>query len=248
MIQADIIELDACHSVMSEINQILKKESPNEGTVWMTPYQHQGRGQMGNVWKSNPHENLLMGMILYPTFLPVDEQFLVSKAVALGITDALGQEVENIRIKWPNDIYWKDKKLGGILIEGSIIGSTLQSMLIGAGININQTKFDTELPNPVSLKQITGEDDSPKYIAEEIRNSILYWYSVLFEDREHVNTEYLKRLIGYKQKMVFEDTNGEFIGEIMDVEPSGRLLILDDTNKPRYYWFKDVAHKVTSIV
>lgn len=245
MIKADIIELDACHSIMSEINQILKKETPNEGTVWVTPYQHEGRGQMGNTWKSNPHENLLMALILYPSFLPINEQFLVSKVVALGIVDALSQEIDELTIKWPNDIYWRDKKLGGILIEGSVCGSKLQNLLIGAGININQTKFDAELPNPVSITQITGTTESPIYLAEEIRSSILYWYSVLFEDKERINKAYFERLYGFGHLLSFVDDEGEFKGCITDVEPSGRLLIVDETNKPRYYWFKEVVHRVS---
>lgn len=242
MIEQCIIEIGPCGSVMSEIKHLLKERRANEGTMWITPYQYSGRGQAGSSWQSEPGLNLLMGVVLYPHFLKPTNQFLISKIVALAITDVLSQYTSDISIKWPNDIYWRDNKLAGILIEGSLQGEILERMIIGAGINIHQTEFDSSIPNTISLKDITGVEYNIKQLAEDIHETILFWYAELKEDSSRIDSIYLNRLLGYNTERTFKDENGEFRGRIIDVESSGRMCLVDRQNNTRCYWFKEIEH------
>lgn len=242
MIEQCIIEIGPCESVMSEIKSLLRSHKPNEGTMWLTPFQQSGRGQAGNSWQSEPGLNLLLGMVLYPDFIDPTEQFLVSKVIALALTDVLGQYTTDISIKWPNDIYWKDKKVAGILIEGSLVGDKVERMIVGAGINVLQTTFDSSIPNPVSLKNITGIDFDLKQLAEDIHETILFWYNELKIDKDKINSLYQDRLLGYQTERKFKDADGEFMASIIDVESSGRLCLVDSGNNTRYYWFKEIEH------
>ena len=242
MIEQCIIEIGPCDSVMSAIKEQLRHHKANEGAMWITPYQLAGRGQAGNTWRSQPGLNLLSGMILYPQFLEPAEQFLISKVVALAVTDVLGQYAKGFCIKWPNDIYWNEHKIGGILIEGVLQGEKLKQMVVGLGVNIHQTEFDRSIPNPVSLTQITGVGYDIKQLAEAIHETILFWYAELKGDKNKINTIYASRLLGFKTQRTFKDASGLFSGVISGVESSGRLCVVDSQNNTRHYWFKEVEH------
>ena len=117
-----------------------------------------GRGQAGNSWESEAGKNLLFGLLFHPREVEANRQFILSQAVALSICETLSDYAEDIRIKWPNDIYWKDRKICGMLIENTLVGRCIENCIIGAGININQQTFCSDAPNPVSLRQITGKE------------------------------------------------------------------------------------------
>ena len=126
------------------------------GDIVWAERQTAGRGQRGHTWTSPEGENLTFSMVLEPRFLPVGEQFLLSEAVTLALTDTLAAYGIDTRIKWTNDIYVGDRKLVGILIEHNHAGASLSRTIAGIGINVNQTAFDPALPNPVSLAQAGG--------------------------------------------------------------------------------------------
>ena len=128
------------------------------GTVIYTPRQTAGRGQKGNSWESEPGKNLAFSMLLKRPQIPIKEQFYISEACALAVHDALAAHASGFSIKWPNDIYWHDCKICGLLIESSLDGQSIGWSILGVGININQEQFLSDAPNPVSLKQITGHD------------------------------------------------------------------------------------------
>lgn len=134
-------------------------EGAAEGTVWTTDFQTKGKGQRGNTWESARGKNLMFTLLLRPDFLPASRQFLVSQAAALGVCRYLKDKGLNAKIKWPNDIYVGDKKICGMLLEHTLGGDKLSASIAGIGINLNQTRFESDAPNPTSvLLEAPGEE------------------------------------------------------------------------------------------
>lgn len=129
------------------------------GDAFFANEQTAGKGQRGKGWQTQPGVNIILSIVAEPQPLKVSQQFILSASVALGCYDFFSSMAgEDTKIKWPNDIYWRDRKAGGILIENLITGTDWQFAIIGIGININQARFPEHLPNPVSLKQVTGRE------------------------------------------------------------------------------------------
>lgn len=139
------------------------------GNIWLALEQTAGKGQRGKLWESAPGENIIFTAVLEPNFLPLTSQILLSIAVALACYDLFSRYAgEETRLKKPNDLYWRDRKAGGILIENVIKGDQWTHAIVGIGINVNQTVFSPDLPNPVSLKQITGKTFGPLQLSKEL--------------------------------------------------------------------------------
>ena len=155
------IHLNETHSTNSYLRELImrEKEQP-EGTVVITDYQTAGRGQKGNSWESERGKNLTFSILLHPNHIPPGKQFILSQLISIAIVGVLKKYDRHFTIKWPNDIYWKEKKIAGMLIEVDLTGSSLSNAIIGIGININQRHFKSDAPNPVSLTQITGKEHS----------------------------------------------------------------------------------------
>ena len=145
-----IIHVEETHSTNSLLREWLEQEPLSTGSVIVADFQTAGRGQVGNVWESARGKNLTFSLVLYPQALPVNQQFLISQIAALSVKETLDAYTEGISIKWPNDIYWQDKKICGMLIENDLSGHNLLRSIIGIGINLNQTIFRGDAPNPVS--------------------------------------------------------------------------------------------------
>ena len=156
--QPRIIRLEETTSTNNYLRGLVGKESLPEGSIVVTEYQTAGRGQVGNTWESEPGKNLMFSIILYPDFLPANRQFLISQIAALSVKETLDAYVDGITVKWPNDSYWHDQKICGMLIENDLTGHSLYCSVIGIGININQREFLSDALNPVSLVQITGRE------------------------------------------------------------------------------------------
>ncbi len=160
IIGSHIIELKETTSTNSYTDKMLLSEKPAEGTVIIAYNQTSGKGQDQNVWESEANKNLTFSIILYPLFLNPSEQFRLIEMTSLGITDFIQRLLplqEKIKIKWPNDIYIGDRKICGTLVQNSIVGTLLSECIVGIGLNINQQEFKSDAPNPVSLKQISGD-------------------------------------------------------------------------------------------
>ena len=155
-----LIVLDETDSTNRYISQLCNElqESVAELTTVTAEFQTAGKGQRGNTWEAERGKNLLFSFVLYPTFLEARRQFILSQIVSLSIKEELDRWSDEITIKWPNDIYWRDKKICGILIENDLSGHFIGRSISGIGININQNEFHSDAPNPVSLKQITGQE------------------------------------------------------------------------------------------
>jgi BirA family biotin operon repressor/biotin-[acetyl-CoA-carboxylase] ligase len=195
-----------------------------------TDIQSAGRGQRGNTWEAEPYANLLFSLLWCPRALPANKQFSLSEAVALSIVDALALLGVTAMVKWPNDIYVADRKICGILIENSVMGSDLRSSVIGAGINLNQKSFSVNLPNPVSVVQLTGvATDIEKFI--DTLESIMVPYLGMAETekgREELHAKFMRSLWRGDGKFYpFLDaaTKKRFEASICDVEPMGHLIL-----------------------
>ena len=154
---------------------------------------------------------------------------------------------EDIRIKWPNDIYWKDRKICGMLIENTLVGRCIENCIIGAGININQQTFCSDAPNPVSLRQITGKEQEPVFIlADTIKRFKDYYRKIQQGQTEDIVRNYRERLYRHNGFHLYQDADGVFEAEIHDVEPTGHLVLTDRDGTTRRYAFKEVSHLIPS--
>ena len=211
-----------------------------EGFVVYTDHQTAGRGQQGNSWESDSGKNLLFSLLFYPKHIPINEQFLISQVVSIGIKRVLDKYAENISIKWPNDIFWNDRKMVGILIENSLQGVFIKKSIVGIGLNVNQTDFDT--PNAVSLKQITGRNYERETILEQIRENILNVY--LHWTAEQIRAEYLQMLYRKSNYFPYSAQNEIFEARITNILSDGHLELEDRTGKKRHFYFKEVQFKI----
>ncbi|MBN2263977.1 MAG: biotin--[acetyl-CoA-carboxylase] ligase [Prolixibacteraceae bacterium] len=242
IIGKNTIKLESVDSTNNYTSKLLADNKLNEGTVVLAGYQNAGRGQINNSWESEPGKNLLMSVLLYPDFLPVQHQFLLSKVVALGVRDLLACFVDEVKIKWPNDIYVGDKKIAGILIENSIMGYTIGSAIAGIGVNINQKSFLSNAPNPVSLFQLTGGFFNLDELFGMLCETIELWYGLLRSNKvDIVNEAYINALYRLGVESFYSDNDGEYLGVITGVNSIGQLLIRASNGKNKNYHFKEVA-------
>lgn len=168
-------------STNSYLSDLCNAQTCPELTSVYSSFQSAGRGQRGNSWESEAGKNLLFSFVLYPDFLEAHRQFYLSQVTALALYDVLSSYTEGISIKWPNDIYWKDKKICGTLIENDLTGIHISRSISGTGVNLNQERFYSDAPNPVSLCQITGNRYDVREILEQIMDKVADYYQRLKE-------------------------------------------------------------------
>lgn len=200
----------------------------------MTDYQTAGRGCGTNRWESERDKNLLFSLLLQPKQIPASKQFHISMAVSLSIIEVLRQYVGNLSIKWPNDIYCCNGKIGGILIENSLKGNVIKECIIGVGLNVNQRHFHSDAPNPVSIYQVCKQETDRELL---LKNILKCLDNYLYHDIKSQYCSMLYRRWGYHP---YKDKHGTFMGEIVDVEDDGHLLLRDDNAHNRRYAFKEV--------
>lgn len=234
--------LPSCQSTNDEASALIVQDEVSEGTIVITDQQTAGRGQRGNTWEAKPAQNLTFSLILKPTFLTATEQFWLNMAVSLGIYDALQPLLgDRLRIKWPNDIYVVDQKLGGILIENTLHGPHIAWSIVGIGLNANQTEFsystatslqqEAPLPNGYNLSGLLSS------LCEALEKRYLQLRS---GRREALKMSYLQTLYRYQEEHYFSSEGRSFRGAIIGVDPTGRLAIADGEHI-RYFAFKEVA-------
>lgn len=198
-----------------------------EGTAIMAENQFAGRGQHQNGWHASQGQNLTLSLLLKPTFLSIKRQFLLTQIISLGIVKALKNKVDPyIKIKWPNDIYYRDKKLGGILIENTIQGTSIKNSIIGMGINVNETNFPNFLPNPVSLSEILQTDYDLHTLLSEICSGIeAYYLQLKAGNYNSIHAEYLQNLYRIDEQHEFEINGVRKNCSIIGVSEEGLLKI-----------------------
>lgn len=210
---------------------LLGENLPPNGTLIIAQEQTSGRGLEKNIWESEPCKNLTFSLIKYPVFLRPEQQFYLNIVTSLALFDLVSSFLPKKRvfIKWPNDIYVDHKKISGILINNQISGSTLQSSIIGVGININQMKFISDAPNPVSLMQLTGKELDLDRCLERFLLAFDKYYNLLKNNDLSVLLEqYLKNmyLFGLKKEYLIR---GDLVnGSIIGIDEYGQLQIETD--------------------
>lgn len=237
-----IIHLSETSSTNHYLRQLTEKKPLPEGSVVVTDFQTAGRGQVGNTWESEAGMNLMFSLVIYPDFLPANRQFLISQIAALSVKDTLSQYTDQVMVKWPNDIYWQDRKICGMLIENDLSGHSLYCSVIGIGINLNQQIFRSDAPNPVSLTQITGM----KYDREEVLNRFMqlffgYYVWLLQEKEEEIRAAYMAALYRNDGFYLYTDTAGAFEARIHSIELTGHLVLQLRNGEQRRYAFKEVS-------
>ncbi len=211
-----------------------------ELTLVDAEFQTGGRGQVGNTWESHNGENLLFSILCHPSEVKADRQFVLSQAIALSVQQTLLQFVDDVIIKWPNDIYWQNKKICGILIECTLRGTTVNDCIIGVGLNVNQKSFESDAPNPISLAQIVGLTFNRKTLLDAIIENFCQYYDKVLQG-EDISDEYKRNLYRRKGWHQYEEPDGEmFEAEFVDVMPSGHLVLKDINENIREYEFKEV--------
>ena len=166
--------LQTVHSTNSFLRELNGGDASFDMELATTEFQTAGRGQKGNSWESEQSKNLLFSILLHPVYVQPSKQFCISEAIALAVVKSLKEIVadelvaKDFSVKWPNDIYWKNKKIAGILIENELFGSTIRDCIVGVGININQQIFLSDAPNPVSLYNILGVNTNVEEVLDDI--------------------------------------------------------------------------------
>ena len=163
---------------ITSTNDEARNRHYSHGDIITAEFQTAGRGQRGNRWSSRVGENLMLSLVLEPTFLHASRQFLLSEAVALGLVDTLAEFGIAARIKWTNDIYVGDRKICGVLIEHDLRGAHLARTIVGIGLNINQVEFDPALPNPTSMCLLAGHEFDREEVLQTLARKIMARYNV----------------------------------------------------------------------
>jgi BirA family transcriptional regulator, biotin operon repressor / biotin---[acetyl-CoA-carboxylase] ligase len=240
IIGSKLIFFETLPSTNNHAAQLLKKDNLREGTIVYANYQSAGRGYSSNKWHSEPGKNLLISTVLYPYFISPADEFSISMTISLGIYDFLARFTPGCSIKWPNDIYVNDDKIAGILIDGSISGNQIEYVIAGIGLNINQMEFPSEIPNPVSLRRITGIEYNLTECLEMLASDLDKRYKHLVGgEMERIREEYKLRLYRMNEWCQFKDNNGLYKGKILDVHDDGRIVIEKQNGKTEEYYFKE---------
>lgn len=237
----DIEFLSKTDSTNARLREQLSLGDLKEFSVLYTDYQVSGRGQRGNSWESENAKNLLFSIYLAPQFVPVKSQFLISQIASLSVAEALAQYTTNITIKWPNDIYWNQKKICGMLIEHNLSNQMLSQSIIGIGLNVNQKTFVSNAPNPVSLSNIIGRDVNREALLEDILERLNEYYNQLKSGNENLIIENYHRSLFRKEGYhLYSDKDGSFLAKIVRVELDGRFVLSTLSGELRSYLFKEV--------
>ena len=223
---------------------LLAKTTPSEGTVISAGYQEAGRGQIGSSWTATAGKNLLLSTILYPKWLVAQQQFLLSRAMALAVADTISMYLgARAQVKWPNDVYFGDKKLAGILIQNSLAGKYLQWSVVGIGLNVNEATFPGELPKAGSMYTVSDQEFDLATVQQSLFKRLEQRYLQLKNKPSITRAEYLQNLYRYQEWHQFQEAqSGQFFsGQIIGVQENGKLAIQKQDNNVQYFDLKEVV-------
>ena len=215
--------------------QELKSTKVMEGTVFQTASQTNGKGQRGRVWNSEKNVNLLSSFVFYPNFVKSEKQFVLVQLVSLAVKDLLSNYImDDVKIKWPNDIYVNDLKIAGVLIESTMKGSFLASSIWGIGLNVNQRLFDNA-PNATSLILETGKGYNLEMLLSELSFYLEKRYLSVKNSLKVLNQEYKAALYRKDQVCDFELGTEIFSLMVKGVDESGQILLEDTFGRVNAY-------------
>ena len=236
-------------------NRWLREHGGEEELAVSTDYQTAGRGCGQNSWESERGQNLLFSVLLHPTKVAATDQFILSMANALALRDSLACYIDDVSIKWPNDIYWKDSKICGTLIETTLQGQHIKDCIIGTGINVNQSRFSSDAPNPVSLRQILGHEVNRQDLLQKVLDNLAKYMDMVGADIpspregsgvgicswEFIRTHYRHHLYRREETWPYRFNDGsEKPCKLVDVTDDGHLLLQYDNRDTYRLAFKEV--------
>lgn len=234
-----VIHLPKCHSTNTVASELLASQPANEGTIVIADHQLAGRGQRGNSWESEPGKNLTFSIILCPSFLHPRQQFELTVITSLAVAVTLEKfGLEEVCIKWPNDVYVGTKKIAGILIENTIKANVIESAVVGIGVNVNQQDF--AIDSATSLKLLAGREIEKDLLLKELSGCFEAYYLQLRAGKiSELRSLYLSKMLGFGVQRAFVDTGGTFFGSVVGVDSVGKLEVLrgDDI---RQYSLKEI--------
>ncbi|GBU08372.1 biotin--[acetyl-CoA-carboxylase] ligase [Bacteroidales bacterium] len=239
----NIIAYRSLGSTNLQLKELAAQKELLSGTCLTTEEQWAGRGQRGSSWESETGKNLIFS-VYYKLDLPIEWNFYLVEVAALSIKKVLDNYCKFISIKWPNDIYYKDKKIAGILIENDLQGKKISSSIMGIGLNVNQTSFISDAPNPISLIQILNKEINRQDILEKILKEMNLLVQQILTNKLNIHEQYNACLYRKNELRPYRDDGGEFLAEILEVDTEGFLHLKTDKNELRKYTFKEVKYLV----
>jgi BirA family transcriptional regulator, biotin operon repressor / biotin---[acetyl-CoA-carboxylase] ligase len=241
------IHVESVGSTNSYASEMMRQIELSEGSVIYSFSQLSGRGQRGNFWESEPNKNMALSIVLYPRFLSVDMQFLLTKMTSLAVSDLMAEILResnksaNVSIKWPNDIYVNDKKIAGILIENTLKETSIQSAVIGIGINVNQKEFNST-KGAVSLITLVEIEMDLQEVLERLCEFFEARYLQLKSNKlEHIDKAYLDRLYRIETWADYRDEQGVFQGRITGVSANGKLQLELKSGEVKSFGLKEIG-------
>ncbi|MDR1408287.1 MAG: biotin--[acetyl-CoA-carboxylase] ligase [Tannerella sp.] len=239
----EVIYLDETDSTNRYLERLAQADEVADETLVAADYQTAGRGQTGNSWESEAGKNLTFSLLFYPENLPAGRSFRIVELAAVSVKRLLDDYIRDVAIKWPNDIYWRDRKICGILIENVLTGSRIARSIVGIGLNVNQETFHSDAAAPVSLRQITGRTHDGTMLLERFR-VIFHRLRLQFESdasATDIHREYRSALYRREGYFPYRDEAGRFDACIRHVEPSGHLILERKDGTLSRYAFKEVT-------
>jgi|AntAceMinimDraft_8_1070364.scaffolds.fasta_scaffold00127_46 BirA family biotin operon repressor/biotin-[acetyl-CoA-carboxylase] ligase len=240
----NIINIQELDSTVSYAQRQIENGKLHEGDVVFTLTQEQGRGQGDNFWESEPDSNLLISIILEPKMINASQQFILTQLVSNSIIELIKEYVNNelVKIKWPNDIYINNKKIAGILFQNFIKGDRIEYSIAGIGINVNQKKFFSDAPNPISLIHYTQKQINLVKLLTKLLDKIGNNYDKFIFENNHsqLKSVYIDNLYRFGEWAIFSDLNSKFNGKIIDIDNYGRLIVELISGEKRKYMFKEI--------
>ncbi len=237
--------LSQTDSTMLRLRDEAYAHCQEEFTLLTADYQSAGRGQRGTSWEADAGLNLLFGFLFHPEAVLANHQFLLSEALALAVCEALSAYADGFSVKWPNDVYWHDRKICGMLLEHDLQGRHIATTLTGVGINVNQSEFRSNAPNPVSLLQILGHEVEREALLTHLLQAFERYYRQLQHGNSALlHTAYMHHLYRREGMHPYEDIDGPFNARILDISPIGMLTLQREEGTQRTYAFKEVKFVV----
>jgi BirA family transcriptional regulator, biotin operon repressor / biotin---[acetyl-CoA-carboxylase] ligase len=239
-----MVYLPTCQSTNDEATLLLQQKQAPDGTVVITNQQLAGRGQRGNQWHTQPGQNLTFSIVFEPHFLTITEQFQLNIAISLGVWAALSEllPAAGLKIKWPNDIYYNNQKLGGILIENNLQGVRIESATVGIGLNINQLEFENL--RATSLQKITQRSYDLVEVLDNLLLKIEENYLLLRTGHHNpLKMRYLQNLYRYQEIHHFEKDGVAFEGMIVGIGAYGKLAVQIE-NTLQYFDLKEISYLI----
>ncbi len=261
-----IIELDEIDSTNSYLSDY-EGERGDFMTVVVARFQTSGRGQGSNCWESECGKNLTFSVECYPVGVPANHQYVLLETMALAVRSTLEKEVESVRswnmleeydfmfgrsvasgtdcrgftIKWPNDIYWDDRKISGTLSQCMVNSNGVKRCIIGVGINVNQREFVSDAPNPISLSQILRSSVSLNKLLQNVLDAFAERLQMVNDGRyDEIKAEYMSNLYRRIGSYGYLDKDGEFYARVEDVDNNGHLILRRDNGTLSEYEFKEL--------